>query len=218
MRADDPRHGTEAGCREHYRHKQKPCDPCLEAHRRRNIMRRLYPHKRPSLGSRRRIQALQAIGYGRDRIARELGYRNGGSIAYLMKSDSLLAGTAERISDTYERLCMTVPQGVGPSRARTWAKRHGFIPPLAWTDIDDPDEVPDGWQYVPADRATAIRELAAQGENATHIARRLEMTRSALERWCLRHLPDVWRVLVTREGDWNATGNIGHDTLRSNAA
>lgn len=143
MSPEDPRHGTEAGCKAHYRSGERPCDPCLDAHRRRNIMRRLYPHKRPSIGSQRRIRALQAIGYGRDRIAKEIGWNDGGAMTHLLRSESLLATTAERISDVYERLSMTVPEGAGPSRARTWARRHGYAPPLAWDDIDDPDELPN---------------------------------------------------------------------------
>lgn len=139
MLPDDERHGTDAGCREHYRHGEKPCEPCQRAHMRAQKARRLRRSKTSALGSQRRIQALQAIGYGRDRIARELGYTDGGALTYLMQSDTVLVGTAQRIADVYERLCMTVPVGVGPTRARTWARRHGYAPPLLWDDIDNDD-------------------------------------------------------------------------------
>jgi hypothetical protein len=149
MLPDDRRHGTEAGCREHYRQGTKPCPPCLNAHRIANNLRELYPSKTSALGSQRRIQALQALGYGRHRIAVELGYNNGGALTYLMQADTLLVVTATRIREVYDRLSMTIPQGVGPTRARTWARRHGHAPPLAWDDIDNPDEQPKGMSSRP---------------------------------------------------------------------
>lgn len=154
MSPDDPRHGTEAGCREHYRRSTTPCAPCLEAHRRANIMRRLYPHKVTTLGARRRVQALQAIGYSRDRIAAELGYTSGGALTYIMQADTMLVTTATRIGNVYDRLSMTVPRGAGPSRARTWARRYGYAPPLAWDDIDT-DLAPSGIAHT---TVTPIRE------------------------------------------------------------
>ena len=181
MTPDDSRHGTEAGCREHYRHGEKPCDPCREAHRRRNIMRRLYPHKCPALGSQRRVQALQAIGYSRLRVARELGYSDNGSIAYLMRADAMLTSTAERIADVYDRLCMTIPDGAGATRARTWAQRHGYAPPLAW-DNPDTDPAPRGIRTTDRrDLLTEWAELEAAGESIEQAAKRLGVTVGAIE-------------------------------------
>ena len=200
MKPDDPRHGTEAGCREHYRHGQKPCEPCLEAHRRRNIMRQLYPHKCPAIGSQRRIRALQALGHSRLQIARELGYSDNGSIAYIMRADTMLVVTAERIAEVYDRLCMTVPQGVGANRARTWARRYGYAPPLAWNDIDDPDEIPSGWQRQGADRGESLREMAELGLGITEAARRIGISAKSLQKWCGRHgLSATYRQLAARE-------------------
>lgn len=144
MLPDDARHGTEAGATAHRRAGQKACDACSRARCRADQLRLIYPAKTSSLGSQRRIHALQAIGWSRDRIAVEMGYKDGGAFSYLMSTDTIRIVTAERIREVYERLSMTVPQGQGASRARTWARRHGYAPPLAYDDIDDPSETPKG--------------------------------------------------------------------------
>ena len=190
MTPDDPRHGTEAGCREHYRYGQSACPPCLEAHRRANIMRQLYPHKRSSLGAQRRIQALQAIGYGRHRIAREIGYSNGGALTYLMRSETMLTSTFDRIREAYERLSMTVPAGRGPERARSWAKRHGYAPPLAWDDIDtdlEPYREPTQWHpkrhtWKREDLLAEWAHLRSFGVAPEQAARQLGVTLEAVDR------------------------------------
>lgn len=41
--------------------------------------------------------------------------------------------------------------------------------------------------------------LVETGENASGAARRFGLTYNALEKWCLRNAPEVWRVLVSRE-------------------
>lgn len=185
MRLDDPRHGTEAGCREHYRQGERPCPPCLDAHRRRNIMRQLYPHKRPAIGSQRRIRALQAIGHGRQRIAEEIGWTDAGAMTYLMQADTLLATTAERIAEVYERLSMIVPEGAGPARARTWARRNGYAPPLAWNNIDDPEETPelggtdDQVDHVVVDRLLHLeRVVSTRAEKVEAMTRWLALGRA----------------------------------------
>lgn len=63
-------------------------------------------------------------------------------------------------------------------------------------------------------RRENVIELAELGENATQIARRLGIGVFSLERWCMRHMPDVWRQISAREGDWNSTGNRGHQSRR----
>lgn len=149
MTPDDPRHGTSAGCTQHYRDSEKPCAPCLAANRRATITQRLHPPKRPALGSQRRLRALQAIGYSRVRIARELGYSGDGSFNRVLQSKTILAVTEQRISEVYDRLSMVIPNGPGATRARNWAARNGHLPPLAWEDIDDPNDEPsEGYKPV----------------------------------------------------------------------
>lgn len=162
MLPDDERHGSERGHRAHRRAGQQPCDPCARARMRAQKARRMEGQKRKvsTVGSRRRVQALQALGWSRQIIARELGYTDNGAIAYLMTADSMLTVTAARIADVYDRLSRTEPTGVGASRARTWASRHGYAPPTAWLNIDDPDEQPDpGYQAYRSHLDNTIDEV-----------------------------------------------------------
>ena len=101
---------------------------------------------------------------------------------------------------------MTIPEGetkqhrAGITRSRNYATRHGWLPPLAWDDIDDGLEKPEGWQYRKPDRRDAVIDFAEQGMNATQTARRLQMTREALEVWCRRHgLAHTYRRMAARE-------------------
>jgi hypothetical protein len=191
----DRRHGTEAGYRAHRRAGQDACDACLEGNRKLNTLRQLYPdryRKIPNVGTRRRIHALQAIGYSRAVIAAEAGYGNGGSIAYICKpaSKAVTQSTYWKIRETYERLCMTVPQSDDAKKVRTWAKRHGYAPPLAWDDIDDPNEQPNtdardlqrehgrpvSW------RLDEYEWLLSQGESHEQALAQLGITEAAINR------------------------------------
>lgn len=86
----------------------------------------------PALGTVRRIQALHALGWPLSEIARRIGvYR--ASLDRTLKAAQVQAGTARRVRDLYEELCMTP----GPSlRARKHALEKGWKPPLWWDDID----------------------------------------------------------------------------------
>ena len=209
----DKRHGTEAGCREHYRQGEKPCAPCLNAHRIKNNLRELYPHKVSALGSQRRIQALQAIGYGRHRIAVEMGYNNGGALTYLMQADTLLVATAAKIAEVYDRLSMTIPQGVGPTRARTWAKKHGYAPPLAWDDIDR-DERPRGMER---DRGRNPNDIDPVIIDRLLLGERINATRAekeqAMRRWIADGKPAVrlCRMHGWHEGRYTTGDDVRHE-------
>jgi hypothetical protein len=62
----------------------------------------------------------------------------------------VLASTANHVADVYERLAMRFPpetnrhEKAAAARARNLATRMGWPPPLAWDDIDNPDEKPRG--------------------------------------------------------------------------
>ena len=154
MLPDDPRHGTKRGESAHRRDGEPVCPPCQEAKRRAKIIAQLYPPKVAAIGSQRRIQALQALGYGRPEIARRMGYTDCGSISRLMKpsTKTIMKNTAARISAVYERLCMTPSPAVGAGRVRSWARRNGYAPPLAWNNIDDPEERPRGVAWIQGPR------------------------------------------------------------------
>ena len=97
-------------------------------YRKRRYLNRNQPLKVPALGSQRRMRALQTMGW-------PLGVRFG----HVFDSDVIVQKTARDIAEHYNKHCMTQ----GPSKlAAMWAKSKGYPPPLAWDNIDDPDEDP----------------------------------------------------------------------------
>lgn len=207
MNADDERHGTSAGyiagCRD---------ECCLRAKVRYDKQRRWELHttgkyrKVPSFRVIRRIRALQALGWSVPQIAKrcDMSFQH---LYMLSRHETAYVTTLETIVGVYDVLSMSLPpetnmgERIGASRARNHARRMGWPPPLAWSDIDDPDEEPAGWQYRPAARADNLRELVVEGAGITEACRRLHVTQDALEKWCERHgMNAEFRTLVGREG------------------
>lgn len=145
MAPDDPRHGVNAGymagCR-------GACCKKAHAEYRRGLRARQYiargPMTIPALGTQRRIRALQAIGWRITDIAEalDLGVHRGvcAPLWQLMNREHTTRNTAERVNALYEQWSMTP----GPAfvRNRGMSERKGYLPPLAWDDIDDPAEQP----------------------------------------------------------------------------
>jgi DNA-binding XRE family transcriptional regulator len=145
MLPDDPRHGTTAGHKAHRRDGEKACAPCVAAKTRYEKSRTVYGARMvPAIGTRRRIQALMAMGHSGTVIAQALGVT--AQAVHKIEtgtSPSVFAATAERVAEAYERLCMTLPTGYHRNRVRNRAARLGYAPPLAWDNIDDPGERPN---------------------------------------------------------------------------
>lgn len=195
---EDPRHGLlsgwAAGCLD---------ECCMRAKRRYDKrwqvdadrgIRRIVG----ATGTRRRIQALQAIGWPTDALAAELGLgRNG--LRMITSRDRVRRSTAVRVAKLYQRLWMTE----GPSsRVRVVAQRKGWLPPMAWDDIDHPGE---GHHQVPAhhrdqevdrvvvDRAlTGVRVKANEAEKAA-ITASWEASGGSLAELCRIQGWNVWR-------------------------
>jgi hypothetical protein len=138
----DRKHGTAAafryGCR---------CDKAREAWRLYNLRRRQGRETGVRLidatGTVRRLQALAAMGYTHADLAPELGWKGANAVAKTLKQRRVTPGTAKRVREAYDRLCMTP----GPSRlAERRARNAGLAPPLAWDEnaIDDPTAKPVG--------------------------------------------------------------------------
>lgn len=195
MSPDDPRHGTYAGAAAHWKVKDTLCGPCrAAATKKRKLNRYLQlsgaPATVPSLGTVRRIQALQAIGYSQPDIAAESGVDLDTLRNPLLRGTTVYSTTAARIAAAYERLCETpAPPSRNASYARTTARRSGWPPPGAWLDIDDPSEVPDpGWKPYgsgrTARRKTELIEefdwLVQNGESREMAAERLGVTLDAV--------------------------------------
>lgn len=133
-------------------------------------------------GTRRRLQALVAIGHPMAHLAREVGVSVDaiGRIARGEKTQ-VRATTADTVAAVYRHLSLRP----GPSpRARTIAARHGWHSPLAWdTDtINDPSAAPDldldarQTRYSTHEILEEIAHLDALGESDEEIARQLGKT------------------------------------------
>jgi hypothetical protein len=178
---DDPRHGQVRGYIAHQRNGGDYCEPCIHA-------KSVYDKRRkwdalngrgytvPSLGARRRVQALQAQGWSRTQIATEAGWGTSGALRYIDRSETITRRTHERIAEAYERLCMKPPpDAMSAIRTRTWARKHGHVPPLSWDDIDADPEPATG-EACDLDPVVVDRVLAGRVVPTTH-AERLEIAR-----------------------------------------
>lgn len=87
----------------------------------------------PSL---RKVQALQCLGHTRASIAAEIG-TSAQSLSNILGRTTIKARTAARIDEVFRALEMTVaPDSNGARQARRAAERGGWLPPLAYDDIE----------------------------------------------------------------------------------
>lgn len=210
MNADDPRHGTtaghSAGCREACCREARNLD---EARRRKYRQALGIVRSVPAIGTQRRIRALMALGWTSRDIADRCGWGTTQAVTELLKARRFVyVTTAHRIDTTYRDLSMKV----GPSdKNRRDAARKNWAPPLAWVDIDDPNETPAG-RYEPAPRAELVHEYVARGDNLTMACRALGISVNTLNAWCGHNgMRAEYRALASREGDWNSGGRIAHE-------
>jgi hypothetical protein len=110
----------------------------------------------PALGLMRRMQALRAIGY----TVPQLSEATGLSTVYLYqlsegrRSERINKRHAQKINEVYRTLCVQPCHNKGKSlRAKNYAKKRGWFPPMAWDDIDDPQERPSRYPHG-RDRST----------------------------------------------------------------
>lgn len=132
----------------------------------------------PATGTRRRLQALGAIGWSQRELVRMLG----GSQLQIARNDAVLAVTAQLVGDLYQRLSDTP----GPSsRTAQLARNRGWLPPIWWDNdqIDDLAYEPDGIRTylrngkllddVSLPRAVRIELMTERGLSPEQIAERI---------------------------------------------
>lgn len=154
-----------------------------------------------TLGAGRRCRALHAIGWTWVAIAAEAGVtvKRIEETAY-SKWEVMEARHDAAIRAAYDRLCMTTPSSESLhvrgaiTSARKRAARYEWPPPLAWDDIDNPNEQPDllgdadtdaydevvvlRWldgdrlPTTPAERAEIARRWHASGRSLTSLRNR----------------------------------------------
>lgn len=159
-----------------------------------------------STGTRRRLQALMALGWSVNRIARAAG-ADQQAMCHALAGGMVTARTARTVRDVYDDLWDQAPPAlsrgdrVAAGRTRARAARAGYLPPMAWDDdtIDDPATHPAehdvdayiGVDHVAITRAVtgdfartltraerwiAIEQLAREGLSDPEIAARLHVT------------------------------------------
>ena len=199
MKADDPRHGTtrgfHAGCRE------QCCRRALARDEKRRRLDKLRGGRAvPAIGAQRRIRALMRLGWTSTDIAQAAGCHERNYVLRILNGQKgkpttwLERKTDKAIRDVYERLSMRLPDPA-PHRARTraLAERRGYPPPLAWDDIDNPDEEPSGMKRVPSWTAHAearradLEHFVGADMSLDEACRELSLDRDSLWQWCKRH-------------------------------
>lgn len=208
MSPDDPRHGTLAGYREHFKGEKTPtCGPCRQAMSAYTQQRRHAAGTAtvPSRGYVRRVRALQALGWSMNALAERLD-ADVRTLAHSLDSGHVFRRTHDAMAALYEELCMTRPDDQFANRRRIIAERKGYVPPLAWDDIDLDDEPASPgrrWHFIdeiaveravagdppehltPAERRAVVRRLHARGCSDGEIAARSGMVTETAMR--IRH-------------------------------
>lgn len=156
-----------------------------------------------SIGVERRLRALVAIGYDNNDLARETGL-DPTWISKLLNNPRTRVNehTRDNVVKVYDRLSMTP----GPSqRARDRARRHGWVPPLAWDDetIDDPATQPQVGRkraVLFVERFTELREL---GYSDLEILGRMQIHPESLlrqlDRYGIKADPELVREATSRK-------------------
>lgn len=142
-------------------------------------------------GTRRRIQALVALGWTHKALAPYLGV-NSAYVGDLATNGNVTSRHARTVAAVYDRLWDADPlqHGVTPAavkRSRNLANKNGWPPPLAWDDdsIDDPAAKPQlgTGRRRRGDTAAEIAWLVESGETDTGvIAARVGISEDAVRR------------------------------------
>lgn len=100
----------------------------------------------PSLGARRRVEALMCLGYSQSFQAEYIGWQ-ATNFSLMLKRKTITADTHRAIVEMFDELQMIRRKSedhyekIGIARTLNTAKRLGYAPPMAWDDIDN-DEAP----------------------------------------------------------------------------
>ncbi|SDD43005.1 hypothetical protein [Auraticoccus monumenti] len=146
-------------------------------------------------GTRRRLQALVAIGWSMSELGRRLGWQPANAWKLVTGEGQVTHHTAAGVRALYDELWNQPVTGsdratkTSATRASQLAGRNGWLPPLAWDDdlIDDPASTPSCESGTRRDALEDIVWLADQGETLTAIARHLQLAESTVEQRLRRH-------------------------------
>jgi transcriptional regulator with XRE-family HTH domain len=110
-------------------------------------------------GTRRRIQALAAIGWPSNAIQQRVNHITLKAVERLRINDRVTARTARAIRDLYDEVSEKRAEDYGVTpwvavRSRTYATKNEYAAPIAWDPdtIDDPNAHPDWTGFCGTDR------------------------------------------------------------------
>jgi len=155
-------------------------------------------------GTRLRLQSLVLNGWSLAALARRLG-RSPDHLPSALKATAVTIATAQAVRALFDELWDIAPptrthaERVTATKSRNRATRQGWLPAMAWDDIDDGTEQPRidvdsgcaldideiaveramGGDHVPltrAERDEAVRRLTSKGYSVRQIAERLGTT------------------------------------------
>lgn len=156
----------------------------------------------PGLGSTRRLQALVAIGHTQLELAAALG-RDVGNLSGLVLGHQQRITTSTRAAVTalFDTMWDQYHTGAGADRARRVAERRGWLPPMAWDDIDTDSTPPD--LATSQSRGERILEdvewLLEAGESLPVILSTVDSTADAVSKLAYRYeRPDLARHFIRR--------------------
>lgn len=155
-------------------------------------------------GTRRRLEALRWLGYTTEDITHMTGlYKD--TIRRIHRRHTIRATTAAKIRHAYERHAFEPfrrPLTPDQQTARIYALRAGYAPPMAWENIDDPNEQPQGIRPITWADRTPIEEavwLLDAGEDPTVVAARMGILTRSLARQLYRCGYPEWAAHCERE-------------------
>lgn len=134
----DHKHDETSTCYVHHRCR---CGRCRGARNRYERTRRKYAGCNvwvSAAPTARRLQALATIGWSAKSIAARLPRFSGSSLALIREGDQaeVTTSTAESIAAIYSQLAMTPNVFPGNQQARAWARKHEWLGPFDWADIE----------------------------------------------------------------------------------
>lgn len=149
----------------------------------------------PSLGVRRRVQALVALGWSMAGLAGRIGVAKAHLNLLVAGRPTVTRALSERILAVYEELWNQAPpettrgERIAAARSRGLATRRGWAPPWAWDEDewDDPEAAPrNGWErrsfWRASDLVAEAAELEGRHYSRTEIAERLGVQRKTLDK------------------------------------
>lgn len=140
-----------------------------------------------AVGTRRRLQALVAIGYDQSVLSRRLGMMEYNvSMLIIGRRDQTTPATVAAVKALFKEL---EPTHGGSKRALNRAQLNGWVPPMAWDEdaIDDPTAQPFIATVVKGHKAKAdnfvarIQDHRELGHTDEYVAKSLGISMDALK-------------------------------------